>query len=73
MRVVVMMQRQAQLPKLVLADGPTGGGSRRLDGREQQGDENADDRDRDNQLDQRESASTDESEGHELGPFMKSD
>jgi len=50
----VIVERQAQLLHVVGALGTSGGFSRRLDSRQQQGDQNRDDGDHDQQLDQRE-------------------
>jgi hypothetical protein len=54
---MVLMDRQANLLEVVDALHPSGCLARRLDGGQEQGDQNADDGDDDQQLDERETAS----------------
>ena len=59
MRVMIMMGGQAELPKIVRALRPPGRFAGRLNGRQQQRDQDADDRDHHQQLDERKAASLD--------------
>ena len=52
MGVVIVVHRQADLLQVVGALHPAGRLARRLHGRQQQGDQHADDRDHDEQFDQ---------------------
>src|SRR5262249_53579611 len=56
MCIVVAMHRETNLLELVRTARPAGAFPRRLDGREQEGDEHADDRDHHEELDERETA-----------------
>lgn len=58
MDVVIIVQPQSHLLQAVLAFGPSRRFSRLLDGRKQQGDQNAEDRDDDEKFNERETSST---------------